>query len=78
MPKTQYEIIKERLPKFASEIEFFTAKLVKAEAEGKNVALYDAYIRGYCTAVSDNGILTDAQAWADECRKRYLAKGGEG
>lgn len=76
MPQTQYETVKETLPRFCSEVEYFTAKMIKAEANGTSTGMYDAYIRGYCTAMKDAGIFSEAQAWADECRKRLLAKGG--
>lgn len=76
MAETQYDVTETRLPKYCGEIDYWTRKKIAAEAEGHGTALYASYIAGYCEALKDAGILSEAHEWAAECEKRVRLEYG--
>ena len=76
MASTQFETVREALPRFCNEVEYYAEKMVQAAAEGRSWVAYDAYIRGYCTAMVDTGQFSEAHKWAAECVERLCAAKG--
>lgn len=70
MATTEYDTIRAAYPDPCAEIEYFTRCKIKAEAEGRDPAMYDAYLLGFCDALQKTKQIGNAHTWAHECERR--------